>query len=113
LSEIHLEDAIKNCDDIIQGKKEKDIKVFKRSTNSWYKKQIRHVIFFMSWKGNVFVNQITTSNIISYKSHLLKTYATKTAKDYLLTLNEFFEYCKIKSYLTQASIRKHRKIVLS
>ena len=100
MSEIYLETAIEHWDEIIQSKKEKEQKVFKRSTNSWYKKQIRHMIFFLSWKGNVFVHRITTSDVISYKSMLLQKYANKTARDYLLTLNEFFDYCKIKAYLT-------------
>ena len=101
VTDINLSDAINHWDKIIQSKKHKDTNAFKRSQNSWYKKQIRHVNYFETWAGNILVRKITTSHVLDYKTHLLLKYASKTARDYLLTLNEFFEYCKIKSYLTK------------
>lgn len=99
LVEIHLSDAVDNWIKIIESKKEKDVESFKRSAHSWYKKQLGHIQKFKIFKGDPLVHTITTADIIEYKTWLLNQYANKTSRDYLLTLKEFFDWCKIKAYL--------------
>ena len=100
LVETNLSTAKENWIKIIESKKEKDDKVFKRSRHSWYKKQVGHINKFQIFKGDPLVHTITTADIIEYKTWLLNQYANKTSRDYLLTLKEFFDWCKIKAYLT-------------
>ena len=75
------------------------MKSFKRSAHSWYKKQLGHIKKFLLFKGDQLVHTISTADIIEYKTWLLNQYANKTSRDYLLTLKEFFDWCKIKAYL--------------
>ena len=101
LVETTLSTATENWIKIISSKKEKDEMSFKRSRHSWYKKQVGHIKKFGIFKGDPLVHTITTADIIEYKTWLLNIpLAPKTTRDYLLTLKEFFDWCRIKAYLS-------------
>lgn len=68
--------------------------------DSHYKKQVLQINKFIDFcKPNLIVRDLTTSTLLDYKTYLLKDYANKTARDYLLCVREFLQFCINKAYL--------------